>query len=122
MATSKKITDNRKRRQERVRLKLKLTASRPRLSVYRSLNHIYAQVIDDEAKRTVAAASTAEPELREQAQGKTKSQVAALVGQAVGKRAIEQGVNEVAFDRGRYKFHGRVKAVADGAREAGLVF
>jgi large subunit ribosomal protein L18 len=112
----------RKRRHLRVRKKVQGTALRPRLSVYRSLSHIYAQVIDDDAGRTLAAASDIEADLKGQSNGKKKQDVAKLVGSLVGKRAIEQGVSQVVLDRAGYRYHGRVKALADGAREAGLKF
>ncbi len=110
------------RRHLRVRKTVHGTPARPRLSVYRSLSHIYAQVIDDEAGRTLAAASDVEAELRGQANGKDKTNVAKLVGELLARRAMESGVKQVVFDRGGYKFHGRVKALATGAREAGLTF
>jgi large subunit ribosomal protein L18 len=112
----------RKRRHLRVRKRVEGTPQMPRLAVYRSLTHIYAQLIDDEAGRTLAAASDMEADLRGQANGKRKTEVAKLVGGLVGKRATEQGIRRVVFDRGGYKYHGRVRALADGAREAGLQF
>jgi len=90
--------------------------------VYRSLNHIYAQVIDDEAGVTLASASTVEAELSKAAKGKTKKEAAKLVGQAVAKNALKAGISGVKFDRGGYLYTGRVEAVAEGAREAGLKF
>ena len=110
------------RRHLRVRKNVQGTPDRPRLSVYRSSSHIYAQVIDDEAGRTLASASDVEAELRGQANGKGKTDVAKLVGELLARRAMESGVKQVVFDRGGYKFHGRVKALATGAREAGLTF
>lgn len=110
------------RRHRRVRKTVHGTPARPRLSVYRSLSHIYAQVIDDEAGRTLAAASDVEAELRGHANGKGKTDIAKLVGELLARRAMESGVKQVVFDRGGYKFHGRVKALAAGAREAGLTF
>lgn len=112
----------RRRRHLRVRKKVTGSAQRPRLSVFRSLAHIYAQVIDDSQGRTLAAASDLEPEARPQTNGKGKLEVAKRVGQLVGQRARAGGITQVVFDRGGYKFHGRVKALADGAREAGLEF
>lgn len=94
--------------------------TRPRLCVFRSLNHIYAQVIDDAASNTLASASSLDPEAREATEGKTKT--AALVGSLVAKRAMEKGVTQVVFDRRDYKYHGRVKALAEAARQAGLDF
>jgi len=98
------------------------TVERPRLNVYRSLNHIYAQVIDDEAMHTLAAASTLDAELKNQLDGKTKSEAAEMVGELIAKRAIEKGVKEVVFDRGGYLYTGRVQQLAEGARKAGLEF
>jgi len=110
------------RRHIRVRAKVKGTASRPRLCVFRSLRHIYAQVVDDTARHTLAAASTLDPELKSELDGKGKTARSALVGTLIAKRALGRGVNQVAFDRGGRKYHGRVKALADAAREGGLEF
>jgi large subunit ribosomal protein L18 len=121
--TQGKIAYNaRQRRHIRVRRKVGGTASRPRLCVFRSLQHIYAQVIDDTQGRTLAAASTLEPALREQASGKSKMEQAKLIGATVAQRAIAAGVSAVVFDRGGYIYHGRVQTMADAAREAGLQF
>ena len=98
------------------------TAERPRLNVFRSLQHIYAQVIDDELGNTLVAASTLDPELRGKLDGLNKSQQAARVGKLVAERALAKGLTQVVFDRGGYPYHGRVKALADSAREAGLEF
>ena len=106
----------RQRRHARVRKQVSGTAETPRLNVYRSLNHIYVQVIDDVKGVTIAKS------IREQLAGKTKTEAAKLVGQTAGERAKEKGVEAVVFDRGGYLYTGRVKAVADGAREAGLKF
>jgi large subunit ribosomal protein L18 len=110
------------RRQRRVRGKVNGTDARPRLRVTRSNAHIYAQVIDDVAGVTIASASSLDPEVK--AMIKLGSNVAAAkaVGEVVGKRAMDKGVSEVVFDRGGRLYHGRVKALADGAREAGLTF
>jgi large subunit ribosomal protein L18 len=111
------------RRKKRVRKKVFGTPERPRLSVYRSLKHIYAQVIDDTKGITLVAASTLDPALREQLKEiKGKVEAARLVGKLVAERALEKGIKKVVFDRGGFKYHGRVKALADGAREAGLEF
>lgn len=110
------------RRHLRVRQTLQGSAERPRLSVFRSLTYIYAQVIDDDAGHTLAAASDLEPSTRSQADGKRKAARAELVGELVAKRALEHGITEVVFDRGGYKFGGRVKALAEAARKAGLKF
>lgn len=106
----------------RTRKYIKGTAERPRLNVYRSLNHIYAQVIDDDAMHTLAAASTLDAELRASLDEKTKSEAAALVGELIARRALEKGVKQVVFDRGGYLYTGRVQQLAEGARKAGLEF
>jgi large subunit ribosomal protein L18 len=110
----------RQKRHARLRLRVAGDAARPRLAVFRSLNHIYAQVIDDASGRTLAAASSLEPDLRS-ASG-TKSAEAAAVGRLVGQRAKAAGVAQVVFDRAGFRYHGRVKSLADAAREAGLDF
>lgn len=112
----------RKARHTRTRRHIVGTAERPRLSIYRSLNNIYAQVINDEVSHTLAAASTLDAQIKEQLNGKTKSEAALMVGELVGKRAVEKGVKEVVFDRGGYLYIGRVAKVAEGARKAGLEF
>ena len=110
------------RRHVRVRKNLMGTAERPRLNVYRSLSAIYAQVIDDQAGHTLLAASTVDRELREKMKGLKKSEQAKLVGQTLAERAKDKGIQAVVFDRGGYRYIGRVKAFADGAREGGLQF
>jgi large subunit ribosomal protein L18 len=110
------------RRHLRVRKRVIGTAERPRLCVYRSSAHIYAQVIDDATGRTLVAASDVDPALRGERAGKAKSDAAKLVGRAIGERATAAGVSKVVFDRGGYQYHGRVRALADAAREAGLSF
>ncbi|MEE4194218.1 MAG: 50S ribosomal protein L18 [Anaerolineae bacterium] len=110
------------RRHRRIRRWLNGTADVPRLCVFRSDEEIYAQVIDDEAQHTLAAASTLDRELRSDLDGKTKSEQATLVGELVAKRAMDKGIKSVVFDRGGNKYIGRVKALADGARKAGLEF
>ncbi|MDH5695344.1 MAG: 50S ribosomal protein L18 [Dehalococcoidia bacterium] len=112
----------RNRRHSRVRAKVVGTASRPRLCVFRSLNHIYAQVIDDSRGHTLSFASTLEPEIKGEAAGKAKTGKAELVGSLLAKRAMSKGISQVVFDRGGYKYHGRVKALAEAARQAGLKF
>jgi len=112
----------RKRRHRRVRKRVVGTSQRPRLNVFRSLKHIYAQVIDDTRGYTLAAASTLDPELGDKIQELTKTEQARLVGELLAKRALERGVKKVAFDRGGYKYHGRVKSLAEAAREEGLEF
>jgi len=121
-AKGKTAVAARQRRHERVRGKVKGTASRPRLCVFRSLSHIYAQVIDDDAGRTLAAASDIEKMLATSRDGKKKTDVAVAVGEIVAQRAREKGIEQVVFDRGGYRFHGRVKALAEAARKAGLRF
>ena len=110
----------RRKRQDRIRLHLAGTEMRPRLAVFRSLNHIYAQVIDDTSGTTLAAASTVEKELKGSKQ--TKSEEAAVVGKLVAQRAKAAGVERVVFDRAGFRYHGRIKSLADAAREAGLDF
>ncbi len=119
-----KITprDARVRRHRRIRAEMKGSATQPRLCVFRSLNHIYAQVIDDEAGATLVSASTIVEDLKTKGDGKKKIEQAKLVGALVAKQALGKGINEVVFDRGGYKYHGRVKALADAARQAGLKF
>ena len=110
----------RKARHQRIRNKVNGTAERPRLCVFRSLNHIYAQVIDDVEGVTITSASTVEKEVATQVAEMTKTEAAKFVGDLVAKRAMDKDVKEVVFDRGGYVYTGRVAAVADGAREAGL--
>ena len=110
----------RQKRHDRIRLRLEGTAARPRLAVFRSNNHIYAQVIDDASGRTLATASTVEKELRGSKQ--TKTEEAAVVGRLVAERAKSAGVEHVVFDRAGFRYHGRIKSLADAAREAGLDF
>lgn len=112
----------RQRRHARVRKQVSGTAETPRLNVYRSLNHIYVQVIDDVKGVTIASASTMEKAIREQLAGKTKTEAAKLVGVTAGERAKEKGIETVVFDRGGYLYHGRVAELAEGAREGGLEF
>jgi large subunit ribosomal protein L18 len=112
----------RQRRHRRVRARISGTPDRPRLNVFRSLTNIYAQVIDDVAGHTLVSASTIDREICGQVEGKNKTDAAKLVGQLLAQRALAAGVKQVVFDRGGYKYHGRIKALADGAREAGLDF
>jgi len=115
--------DNARRRvHQRLRRKVAGETARPRLNVFRSLNHIYAQIVDDASGRTLAAASTLDKELRTAAKNGGNVAAAKNVGQAVAKRAKAAGITRVVFDRGGYAYHGRVKALADTAREAGLEF
>ena len=110
------------RRHQRVRQKVTGTADRPRLCVFRSLNHIYAQVVDDLQGRTLVAASTLDAEINDGAAKKSKTGRAGLVGSLLAERATEKGISQVAFDRGGFKYHGRVKALAEAARKGGLKF
>ncbi|PAB58189.1 50S ribosomal protein L18 [Anaeromicrobium sediminis] len=112
----------RQTRHARVRKKVSGTPERPRLNVFRSLNNVYAQVIDDVAGNTLASASTLDKEIKEKVANTANKEAAKLVGELVAKRAIEKGIKEVVFDRGGYIYHGRVKELAEGAREAGLQF
>ncbi len=112
----------RTRRHTRIRTKLQGTESRPRLSVFRSLQNVYAQVIDDIKGQTLAAASSLDEEIKDKISGKKKAEVSKLVGALIAKRAMEKGITQVAFDRGGYKYHGRVKAIGEAAREQGLKF
>ena len=118
----KKKWDRRRRKALGVRRRLRASSDRPRLSVFRSSKHISAQLIDDMQGRTLAAASDAEKELREALAGKRKTERAAEVGRVLAERARAAGVTEVKFDRGWYLYHGRVKALAEAAREGGLTF
>ena len=113
---------HRERIHRRVRQKVSGTSERPRLTVYRSLNHIYAQVIDDRAGKTLVSASSIDKETRKQTKGGGNVAVAKLIGKIIGERAIAAGISKVVFDRGGYKYHGRVEALAQAAREAGLKF
>jgi large subunit ribosomal protein L18 len=121
MSTTTKA-EARLRRHQRVRKHVSGTPERPRLNVFRSLTHIYAQVIDDVAGHTLASASTIDSEVLAQLEGKNKTQAARIVGQIVAERAKKAGVIKVVFDRGGYQYHGRVQALADGARDGGLDF
>lgn len=119
---SAKSREARKRRHRRIRSRIFGTAERPRLNVYRSLDNLYAQVIDDEIGHTLVSATTLEKELTSELEGKTKKEQAAVIGRVVAERALEAGISDVVFDRGGYPYHGRVKAVAEAAREGGLNF
>ena len=110
------------KRHARIRQKVFGTSERPRLAVFRSNQHIYAQVIDDTKHHTLAAASTLEPELRKELSSAATQQASALVGKLIAERAMQQGIRQIVFDRGGKLYHGRVAALADAAREAGLDF
>ena len=120
MTNARDTRFNRKRRHLRVREKTSGTAEKPRLCVFRSTNHIYAQVIDDVLGQTLTSASTLDPAIKAEGQAKDKTEKAKLVGVLVGKRSLDKDIGEVVFDRGGYKYHGRVKALADAARATGL--
>lgn len=115
-------TDNRTRRKLRIRKKISGSTARPRLTVFRSCKHIYAQVIDDSVGRTLAAVSNLSPQLREELSSLKKSEQAHRVGQALAALCKELGITKVVFDRNGYLYHGRVQALADGARDGGLEF
>lgn len=114
--------EHRRRIHRRVRQTVSGTPERPRLSVYRSLTHLYAQVIDDTTGRTLISASSNDKESRKQMKGGGNVAAAKVVGKTVAERARQKGISQVVFDRGGYRYHGRVKALADAAREAGLKF
>jgi large subunit ribosomal protein L18 len=122
MIKRKDRNEARQRRHLRIRRGVQGTADRPRLSVFRSLGHMYVQIVDDGKGCTLAAASTLDPEVRAKAEAVSKSEASKLVGQLIARRAQERGVRRVVFDRGGYLYHGRVRAVAEGAREGGLEF
>lgn len=122
MQSKSQQKDGRLRRKRRIRKNITGSQARPRLSVYRSNRHIYVQLIDDVAGATLVSASTQDAELREAVEGLEKSEAAKKVGQAVAERAKQKGINQVVFDRNGYLYHGRVAAVAEGAREGGLDF
>jgi large subunit ribosomal protein L18 len=119
---AQKKREDRIRRHLRVRQKVSGTAARPRLNVYRSLENIYAQVIDDEAGHTLVSASTIDKEVVSQLEGKKKAEAAKIVGMVVAQRAVAAGIKLVVFDRGGYRYFGRISALAEGAREGGLEF
>jgi large subunit ribosomal protein L18 len=112
----------RRRRHERIRRNVFGTQDRPRLNIFRSLQHIYVQIIDDWAGHTLVSASTIDPEIETQLDGLSKTEQARIVGEVVAERALDNGIEKVVLDRGGYKYHGRVKALAEGAREKGLQF
>ena len=120
----KKVDKNQKRKERHYTIRNKITGTpeRPRLNIFKSSKHIYAQVIDDATGTTLVSASTQDKELREKVAELTKQEAAKLVGKTVGERAKEKDINAVVFDRGGYLYHGRVKLLAEGARESGLEF
>ena len=120
MKREKQIGKQRRRRRLRVRNRIKRDSTRPRLSVFRSHTHLYAQVIDDEAGRTLVAASTIQQPARDEVKYGGNKDAAAAVGKLLAQQALDAGIKQVAFDRREYKYHGRIAALADAAREAGL--
>jgi large subunit ribosomal protein L18 len=123
MRVQKRISMSRERRTFRVANRIKRDSTRPRLCVFRSSKHMYAQIIDDEAGRTLVAASTRDKQLRDELAAKTGNKnAAAAVGRIIAQRAVEAGITQVAFDRRLYRYHGRVAALADAARQSGLQF
>jgi len=122
MASTKSRNSARLRRHARVRSKISGSAEQPRLNVFRSLTEIYAQLIDDQSGNTIASASTVDKELRAKVEGKGKTEQARLVGEVLAERAKDKGIESIVFDRGGYRYSGRVKALAEGAREGGLQF
>ena len=122
MPKIKTLREARIRRHLRLRQRVQGTDARPRLCVFRSLNHIYAQVVDDTNGVTLAAASTQDKDIRAETAGRRKSERSRLVGAAIAQKALNGGITTVVFDRGGYRYHGRIKAVAEAARENGLQF
>lgn len=122
MAKKRTRAAARKRRHQRIRRNMFGTPQKPRMNVFRSLNEIYVQVIDDLQGHTLVSASTIDADLTKKVKNKTKTEQAKLVGEAVAERALEKGITEVVFDRGGYKYIGRIAALAEGAREGGLKF
>ena len=122
MISKKSRIEVREKKHKRIRNHLKGTADCPRLCVYRSNKHIYAQIIDDDAQRTLVSASTVEKSVKAELERTDDVAAAAYVGKVIGQRAVEAGIKEVVFDRAGYVYHGKVAALADGAREAGLDF
>jgi large subunit ribosomal protein L18 len=122
LSVRKKIDKIRLKRKKRVRGKISGTEQRPRLSVFRSASHIYIQAIADDLGKTIAEASTLNPDLKDKAAKAKKTEAARIVGKMIAERLLAKGISQVVFDRGRFLYHGRVKALADSAREAGLKF
>lgn len=122
MGEEQQVREARIRRHQRVRKTVTGSSERPRLNVFRSLKHIYAQVIDDSMGHTLLSASTLDNDIQGQVNGMKKTEAAELVGKLLAERALASGVTKVVFDRGGYKYHGRVKALAEAARKAGLEF
>ncbi|MBI5059824.1 50S ribosomal protein L18 [candidate division KSB1 bacterium] len=119
---TQKKAKSRARRKKHIRKIVQGTPERPRLVVFRSLNHVYAQLVDDRSGKTLMGVSSLTPGVREQTKGKKPNEVSLLVGEACAKKALEQSISKVVFDRNGFPYHGRVSAVADGARKGGLQF
>ncbi len=122
MSSTNPRTLARIKRKARIRKKIRGTAEKPRLSVFRSARHIYAQIIDDRVGATIVTASSVEPAFKEKPKFESKRAAADFIGQLVAQRAIEKGIKKVIFDRNGFLYHGRIKAISDGARKAGLEF
>ena len=122
MVSKKSRSEIRRKKHMKLRNRFSGTAERPRLAVFRSNNHMYAQIIDDTVGKTLVAASTLEADIKKELEKTNNVDAAAYVGKVIGERAVEKGIKEVVFDRGGYIYHGRVKALAEAAREAGLKF
>lgn len=122
MISKKSRTKVREKKHMKLRNRFSGTAERPRLAVYRSNMHIYAQIIDDDAQKTLVSAATVQKDIKAELEKTNDSAAAAYVGKVIAQRALEAGIKEVVFDRGGYVYHGKVKALADAAREAGLEF
>ncbi len=122
MISKKSRTEVREKKHLKLRNRFSGTAERPRLAVYRSNKHIYAQIIDDDAQKTLVAASTVQKDVAAQLENTDDVAAAAYVGKVIAEKALAAGITEVVFDRGGYVYHGKVQALADAAREAGLVF
>ncbi len=122
MGSVNRRTEQRARRKKRIRKKMVGSSTRPRLTVYRSAKHIYAQIIDDTQGATLVSASTMEKDVREDQRFENKQAAAKFIGKRIAQRAMDKGIKSVVFDRNGFKYHGRVKSVSDAAREAGLDF
>lgn len=122
MVTKKSRTEVREKKHRRSRSRFSGTAERPRLAVFRSNNHMYAQIIDDDAQKTLVSAATTQKEIKSELQKTNNVEAASYLGTVIAKRALEAGITEVVFDRGGFIYQGKVKALADAAREAGLKF
>jgi large subunit ribosomal protein L18 len=120
MSQTNPRTVARLKRQARIRKKIKGTSERPRLSVFRSARHVYAQIVDDTAGATLVTASTVEKTFREQPKAENKRSAATQIGKLIAQRALDKGIKKVVFDRNGFLYHGRIKALSDGAREGGL--